>query len=99
MPKGKKWTKEEEDILVQAIKANPYNIKQACLKASKQLNRSHTACCIHWYNKLSVKNKTSVSFMTISPNSIYINRKNTTNTIVKPVKTTLWDKIKKFFKL
>ena len=34
MANNKKWTKEEEEILVQAIQANPHNISEALRTAS-----------------------------------------------------------------
>lgn len=43
MGRGKKWTKEEDEILVQALKANSLKV-DACLQASKQLGRTTQAC-------------------------------------------------------
>ena len=57
MANNKKWTKEEEEILVQAIQANPHNISEALRTANATINRSFKACQFHWYGVLSPKNK------------------------------------------
>lgn len=101
MSRGRKWTKEDEEILVQAIKANPYNITDACRSVSYQLDRSIRACYMHWYLVLSPKHntaKTGVSFIAVTTNSCYINRKNSGNAKDKPLHFTLLKRIKRFFK-
>lgn len=98
MANNKKWTKEEEEILVQAIQANPHNISEALRTASATINRSFNACQFHWYGVLSPKNKpdkTGVSFVSIGKHTICKNRKNTT----KPERYSLWSKIKRLLKL
>ena len=99
----RRWTDEENNILVQAITANPHNISEACKYASTQLEgRTSSACVFHWYGVLApAKNptKVGVAFMAISPKTVYKNRKNSGNTSVKPERDTLWTKIKKFIRL
>lgn len=98
----KRWTKEEEEILVQAIAANPHNIVEACKKVSVQLNRTYIACARHWYSKISPANnptKTSVTFMTISSKTVCKNRKNSNSKYTKLEKSTLWEKLMKFIGL
>ena len=103
MTTKKRWTDEENNILVQAITANPHNIKEACRYASTQLEgRTPSACVFHWYKALaSAKNPTKVgiTFIAIGPKTVYKNRKNSGNTFVKPERNTLWTKIKKFIRL
>ena len=95
----KRWTDKENNILVQAITANPHNIKEACRYASTQLEgRTPSACVFHWYKALApAKNPTKVgiTFIAIGPKTVYKNRKNSKNSIVQPEKNTLWTKIKK----
>ena len=55
MANNKKWTKEEEEILVQAIQANPHNISEALRTASATINRSFKA--------LSKRNKALFSYI------------------------------------
>ena len=102
MANNKKWTKEEEKILVQAIQANPHNISEALRTASNTINRSFQACQFHWYAVLSPKNKPNkigISFVSIGPNTIYKNRKNSGTSTVQPEKSTIWSRIKKLLKL
>lgn len=99
----KRWTNGENNILVQAITANPHNITEACRYASTQLEgKTPSACIFHWYKALApAKNPTKVgiTFMAIGPETVYKNRKNSGNTFVKPERNTLWTKIKKFIGL
>ena len=102
MANNKKWTKEEEEILVQAIQANPHNISEALRTASATINRSFKACQFHWYGVLSPKNKPNkigISFVSVGPNTIYKNRKNSGVSMVQPEKSTIWSRIKRLLKL
>ena len=102
MANNKKWTKEEEKILVQAIQANPHNISEALRTASNTINRSFKACQFHWYAVLSPKNKPNkigISFVSIGPNTIYKNRKNSGTSAIHPEKSTIWSRIKRLLKL
>ena len=99
----KRWTNEENNILVQAIKANPHNIKKACIYAATKLEgRTPKACEFHWYQAIAPANnptKLGVSFLAVGPKTIYKNRKNSGVSIVQPEKSTLWSKIKRLLKL
>ena len=103
MATKRRWTKEEEEILVQAVKANPHNIKDACRHASTKLEgRTDSACLWNWYQAISPAGnptKLGISFIAVGPKTVYKNRKNSGNTFVKPEKNTLWMKIKKFIGL
>lgn len=39
MTTRKRWTKEEEEILVQAVKANPHNLSKAFREVAEKLGR------------------------------------------------------------
>ena len=102
MANNKKWTKEEEEILVQAIQANPHNISEALRTVSATINRSFNACQIHWYSVLSPKNKPNkmgISFVSVGSNTVYKNRKNSGTSTVQPEKSTIWSRIKRLLKL
>ena len=102
MANNKKWTKEEEEILVQAIQANPHNISETLRTTSATINRSFKACQFHWYAILSPKNKPNkigISFVSIGPNTIYKNRKNSGTSTIQPEKSTIWSRIKRLLKL
>ncbi len=102
MANNKRWTKEEEEILVQAIAANPHNLSEALRTASNTINRSFSACQFHWYVVLSPKDKPSkmgISFVSIGPNTVYKNRKNSGTSMIQPEKSTIWSRIKRLLKL
>ena len=85
----KRWTDEENNILVQAIKANPHNIKKACIYAATKLEgRTPIACELHWYRVIAPAN-----------NPTNKNRKNSGNSTIQPEKNTLWARIKKLIGL
>ena len=101
MTTRKRWTKEEEEILVQAIEATPHNIMDAFKHASAKLNRTVNACSIHWYKVIAPADnptKMGITFIGVSSRTIYKNRKNSGNISVGPEKN-LWIKIKKFIGL
>ena len=99
----RRWTDEENNILVQAITANPHNIREACRHAATKLEgRTPRACIRRWYEVIAPANnptKLGVSFLAVGPKTIYRNRKNSGSSTVQPEKSTLWTKIKKFIGL
>lgn len=103
MTTRRRWTEEEDRLLAQAITANPANIKKALMQVSKTLNRTYSACNFRWYRVLSItqnSTKASTLFMTVGSKTIYKNRKNSSsNSAIKPVKSNLWNTIKKFLKI
>lgn len=103
MTTKKRWTKEEDRLLVQAITANPTNIKEALIQVSKTLDRTFYACHFRWYRVLSItqnSTKASTLFMTVGSKTVYKNRKNSSsNSTIKPIKSNLWNTIKKFLKI
>ena len=102
MATKRRWTDEENNILVQAITANPHNIQEACKYAATKLDRTSKACELHWYQVIAPANKPTklgVSFLAVGPKTIYKNRKNSGTSIAQPEKNTLWTKIKKFIGL
>lgn len=54
MAKRTKWTVEEDEILVQAINANPHNkAKKPSREVSEKIGRSAKCCSNRWYQALS----------------------------------------------
>ena len=51
MATKKKWTDEENNILVQAITANPHNIQEACKYAATKFESRTPKDIIIIYNK------------------------------------------------
>ena len=94
MSTKRRWTKEEKEILVQAVKANPHNLYKAFRQVSVELDRSFRAVAHQWYRKVRHSSK---CFITISSKKQMINGKNyksgNSNSPVATIKT-LWKKLK-----
>ena len=75
MTKNKRWTDQEDMIVVSEVKNSPTNLKAAFEAASKKIGRSKTACMCSWYTVLS-KDKANACFVTISGKHQALNRKN-----------------------
>ena len=104
MNNKRKWTTEEDLILVQAVAANPHNITKVFKKVSSKINRTTAACSFRWYSVLSPTSntsKTKVAFVSIGNNSMLVNRKTNyaSKKDVKPISFNIWRKIKKFLGL
>lgn len=96
MTKKRKWTTEEEQVLVDQITRSANNIKEALVKTSKLIDRTEAACMWHWYMVVSKRKNSSVCFATIGYKTRNINRKvvraNTTdNTEVTTI--SWWKKV------
>lgn len=100
--KIRRWTAQEDKILVQAIKANPHNKAKAFKIAAKKLDRDSFSCKNRWYFYLSNPNSkyyVGCIFMTVSRKSALENRTTVTKySKTEPIKSNLWERIKAFFK-
>lgn len=92
MTKKRKWTTEEERVLVDQITRSANNIKEAFRKTSGLIDRTEAACMYHWYGVVSKRKDLSVCFVTIGYKTKNVNRKNVTpNTSNNTEKTsTSW---------
>ena len=52
MAKNKRWTAQEDTIVVSAVKDSPTNLKAAFKVAGKKTGRSEGACSNRWYTVL-----------------------------------------------
>ena len=95
-----KWTEEEDEILVQAIKANPHNKAEAFREVASKIDRSEAAISYRWYQSLSnpeSKHYVGCMFTMVGISSRLDNRTvNRDGVNITPVKTKrgLWSKIK-----
>lgn len=92
----KKWTKEEEEILVQAVKANPHNLSKTFREVAKKLGRTEVAVNLQWYTKIRSR---SICFVTVSQGKKFKNGKNYVPECghinsPTPSNKTLWEKLK-----
>lgn len=80
MSTKRRWTDDEEQVVISHVKANPNNLQRAFREASLELNRSVKSINIHWYKKnkhsSALKDRCGKCFMTYGYKSININRKN-----------------------
>lgn len=95
-----RWTNEEDEILVQAVKANPHNKAQAFREASNKLGRNPKCCSNRWYMQLSNPESShyvGCLFTLVGVSSKLDNRTvNRENVHITPTKTKkgLWAKVK-----
>lgn len=65
MIKRRKWTTEEERVLIDQITRNANNLREAFRKTARLIDRTEAACMYHWYGVMSKKSTASSCFMTI----------------------------------
>lgn len=58
MTKKRKWTTEEERVLVDQITRSANNIKEAFRRTSRLIDRTEAACIHHWYTVVSKRERT-----------------------------------------
>ena len=71
--KGKKWTAQDEEILINEIGKNPTCMKASFMAASAHLHRSPGAVSNYWYNKMS-KREDVCAKITIGRHAAVANR-------------------------
>ena len=91
MTKKRKWTTEEERVLVDQITRSANNIQEAFRRTSKLIDRTEAACVYHWYMVVLKKEDPSVCFVTIGHKTKNVNRKNVaSNTSDNTETSTSW---------
>jgi hypothetical protein len=75
MAKYKRWTTTEDNVVVDQVRQSPTNLTQAFERATREIDRTASACANHWYTVLS-KDKANTCFVTVSGKHSSINRKN-----------------------
>lgn len=70
----KKWTKEEDLVILSNVKENPENLLKAFAIAAKKLNRSENSIRLRWYKYL--RDSYNPVFMVYSNKKAIINGKN-----------------------
>ena len=76
----RRWTDDEEQVVISKVKANPNNLSKAFREASLEINRSAYSIKIRWYTKgrkkAALKDRCGSCFMTYGGKSLNLNRKN-----------------------
>lgn len=80
MSTRRRWTDDEEQVVISKVKANSNNLFKAFREASLEINRSAYSIKMHWYTKgrkkAALKDRCGSCFMTYGGKSLNINRKN-----------------------
>ena len=99
---NKRWTMEEEKVLVFQIQKNLGNLTKAFAETAELINRSEKAITLHYYEVIA-KGKSKVLpdsyvYMTISANKAMVNKKivNKEEDYIN-IKPSLWQRIKNLF--
>lgn len=78
MSTRRRFTEEEDRVILSRIGENPSNIAQCLRELSIELDRSYSSLQIRWYKHLAKKDmndKTNTRFMTYGRKSVNLNRK------------------------
>lgn len=94
----RRWTEEEDRVLLSKIQENPGNLKQAFSETAEELGRNPQGVTSRWYKKLAPKNlndRTNTAFMTYSAARINCNRKITRPETQRPrsIRRSKWRRI------
>lgn len=75
MASKKRWTIEEEQVLIDQITRSANNIAEAFRRTSRLIDRTEAACMYHWYVVISQREDSSVCFVTVGQKTKNVNRK------------------------
>lgn len=93
MSNNRKWSEQEDLVLLRQVKAYPQNLKRAFVIASEELDRTTNACMNRWYTVVSKKeDKMNTCFLTISKERVGRNRKNCSD-IIEESRLSKWRRI------
>lgn len=95
----RKWTDDEDKVIISKVKANPNNLSKAFREASLEISKSANNIRQHWYIKggkrPALKDRCGHCFLIYGGKSLNINRKNVcTNTSDNTI-TISMDKLQK----
>ena len=89
MGNQKRWTKEEETVLLSHLADMTNNLTAAFKTAAEELNRTPKSVQQHWYTKLQSTNKV---FITVSTQKkLPMNKKISRQ--AHPIKKSIWRKL------
>lgn len=98
MTTKRKWTNEEEQVLISQVRQSPNNLARAFRVTSEVLGRSLRSVTLHWYNKTR---HSEAIFMTVGSKTVNMNSKNVfhgsyDNT--EKMKVSIWRRFVSFIK-
>ena len=94
MNQRRRWTNEEEQVLIDQVRINSNNLSRAYKNTSNIIGRSTHSIEQRWYGK--VRHSEAV-FITIGARNMSVNSKNSDNT--QPVRLSIWRRILKLLGL
>lgn len=91
MSTRRKWTDEEEQVLISQVRNNPNNLSRAFRATSDVIDRSSHSIEQHWYTKTR---HLEPVFMTVGSKTMNVNSKNTVKyNNTERVKLPIWRRI------
>lgn len=87
----RRWSKEEDEVLIEALKKSPFNKKRAFKATAEELGRTVDGCRLRWYTILSNPKHPKyggIIFLTVSDAGALSNR----STLKKAKDITIWAK-------
>lgn len=92
--KKKKWTPEEDVILVQAVSANPHNLSKCFIAVANKTGRTSKGVSQHWYKTVKFSEEGKKAMFTVGRGSTYPGKNWTPTCILNPIKkrkkNSLW---------
>ena len=88
MSQRRRWTNEEEQVLIDQVRQNPDNLARAFRATSEIIGRNPHSIEQRWYTKVRYS---ETVFMTIGANAMSVNSKNSDNT--QPVSVPIWRRL------
>ena len=86
MEQKKRWTREEDEILVQAISAKPHNLKKCFIAVAEQTGRTIGATQFRWYQHVRFTSAGKKAMLTIGPKTAFSGKNELDNSKVRPIK-------------
>ena len=102
MTTRKRFTKEEDSLILSTVAKNPHNLSECFREVAIKTNRNSKCISNRWYHYLSKKDsndKTNTVFITVGKKSVNYNRKTAMKNTQQPEKqrSGIWKTIFKLF--
>lgn len=98
----RRFTKEEDNLILSTVAENPHNLSKCFREIAIKINRDPKSIENRWYHYLSKKDsndKTNTVFITVGKKSVNYNRKTAMENTQQPEKqrSGIWKTIFKLF--
>ena len=102
MTTKRRFTKEEDSLILSTVAKNPHNLSECFREVAIKINRGPKSIASRWYHYLSKKDsndKTNTIFVTVGKKSVNYNRKTAMENTQQPEKqrSGIWKTIFKLF--